>query len=737
MSAHRLRIRSWLSRAAAPIGVAFALSTVCLPERAVRADEESDRKSYLESIESKLGDVGSYLSGFESDSDAGDLDRAMSAMREVENLVDKLDDVKGDDSRARDVASYYPRYISDWYEAAGYLRQLKDKQRLAPGYLTSCKAWDEAMRERAKNAKDEPNAADDLSTFAKSVGRQGEDAMNEGRRVRDQLDDAADEVDDFSVSTNNWSRVSSSTRDSGATIWRNWDRDFQEAVRACEEVVKRERHRAIEEALGRLANSSAGRKELMAKITELLRVVADRVNDVTSQSSDSNVAGAIEVTREIASQLERLRSAQGDDQTARKTADEWPRWNEELRLSLEGLRTMKQRQRLTDAGAEKCAAAERDLQELIKAILGTPARHAGGAAELEQYANRLREAWQPKLDAAAQGDRELNEGYTAATRFDRSEGPWGPVRDRVRSSATGMRDYWNDKYAAAKKACEPLALGRNNRDVDAAISQLGRNVSTASERSRAFYAEVRAWEAEIAKLRDWTAQDVEDIRQAFCRAPDAGEYREAIAVADRWASQLRAEYGTITGRAEQLKQAADALIALGRSRDRMEKAKAKIDAAIASIDKVRAYQLEGSNNPLFKARASYGVDEHARRQGSCNAKEITISGDCDNPHPDRTDCRIDCMKGCTLIEIKPKSQMALGGRQAAAYVAALQKKFARDKRDMFKERGLAYFEQCVSSDGARLELSEYVEPYDFCEGITADTLAAPVSAVDVASEVAE
>ena len=169
----------------------------------------------------------------------------------------------------------------------------------------------------------------------------------------------------------------------------------------------------------------------------------------------------------------------------------------------------------------------------------------------------------------------------------------------------------------------------------------------------------------------------------------------------------------------------------------MEKVKAKIDATLASIDKVRAYQLEGSNNPLFKARTSYGVDEHNRRQGSCNAKEILIRGDCDNPHPDRTDCKIDCMKGCTLIEIKPKSQRELGFRQAAAYLEALETKFARDKRDMFKQRDLAYFEQCVSSDGTHLAISTDVDTYDFCEGITADALVAPVPAVDVASEAAE
>lgn len=45
----------------------------------------------------------------------------------------KLDDVNGNDSQAKDVASRHPRYISDWYEAAGYLRQLKERQKLAGG----------------------------------------------------------------------------------------------------------------------------------------------------------------------------------------------------------------------------------------------------------------------------------------------------------------------------------------------------------------------------------------------------------------------------------------------------------------------------------------------------------------------------------------------------------------------------------------------------------------------------
>jgi hypothetical protein len=64
--------------------------------------------------------------------------------------------------------------------------------------------------------------------------------------------------------------------------------------------------------------------------------------------------------------------------------------------------------------------------------------------------------------------------------------------------------------------------------------------------------------------------------------------------------------------------------------------KKRIDETIASLDKVKAHQLQGSNNPLLKAQATYGVWKHDDMQKSCDAKEILISCDyCKNPHPKR------------------------------------------------------------------------------------------------------
>jgi hypothetical protein len=388
--------------------LALACSLVCVASRSV-ADNESDHKRYLSEIESKLYSAANELSGFEGDSDAGDLDDARSYVREAGALVDQLNGVKDDDAAARDVVAAYPRHIEAWNVAAGSLRLLKERQSLAAGYLASCKAWDEAMRERVRASKDDPRAHEDLSAFAKSVGRQGQDLIAEAGRQRGQLETAANGVAYFSADVNTWARLRDATRYAAAQIWQGWDRSFNEAVRACEEVVKGERHRDIEQGLGRLAGNKTGRLELRTKLNEMLAVIADRVRDVHTHSSGSYVSGAIEVTKEVTSLLERLRLAQGDDDEARKIAADWPRWNEELVSSLQALLVMKQRQDIIDNAEARCTEAERGLQELIKAILGMPARHKDGVSELEKAATQLGNDYRPRLAAALQTDQEMGE----------------------------------------------------------------------------------------------------------------------------------------------------------------------------------------------------------------------------------------------------------------------------------------------------------------------------------------
>ena len=185
-----------------------------------------------------------------------------------------------------------------------------------------------------------------------------------------------------------------------------------------------------------------------------------------------------------------------------------------------------------------------------------------------------------------------------------------------------------------------------------------------------------------------------------------------------WASKLRDQWGTITGQGDRIKARAQELVSKGRARKNGPKVIAAVDTILASIAAVKEHQLLGANDPLLKARAAYGVAEHHRRQGGCTAKEVPISSSyCDNPHPKRRDCRIDCVKVsgrvCTIVEIKPRGAVELGNQQIRAYEAAVRKLFGEKGRDGFTDR-LAVFRDCIADDGKSIAVKADVDPYDFC-----------------------
>jgi hypothetical protein len=145
-----------------------------------------------------------------------------------------------------------------------------------------------------------------------------------------------------------------------------------------------------------------------------------------------------------------------------------------------------------------------------------------------------------------------------------------------------------------------------------------------------------------------------------------------------------------------------------------------VDTIIGSLSNVKEHLLKGANNPLLKAQADYGVDEHARRQSSlgCDAKEAEISSSyCTNPNPKRRDCKMDCVKvasgACTIIEIKPRGAAGLGEDQARAYEEGIRKLFAAKGSAGF-DGSLSVFRSCVSNDGKEIAVSRRLELYDFC-----------------------
>jgi hypothetical protein len=556
--------------------------------------------------------------------------------------------------------------------------------------------------------------------------------MNEAQRKLSEVERHRDDVKRFSVSDGKWSNVKSYMHYSADAIARIHKDDYEKAKRECEEVVKRERHREVEKALGRLANSSTGRAELRKKINEHLVTLSDRVRNVESQSGHGNVRGAIELSKEIESQLERLRGAQGDDDEAKRIVSSWPPWTRELRAALEALEEMKKTQSRADEGAGKCDAAERALQEKIRGYVGDPTQHEAALKSLPEEADRIGSPIKSGIEKAGESDRSMSEWSNKAKSFSQSEGDWSRVSANLKDSADRVHSHWKEKYGAMVKSCERLVQGRDNPDVKKAVEEMGRDTSKAGENYRALRDEFNRWKADVDKLREFSEKDVEELRKELCAATDADELGQVNEIADRWAREINSLYGTVTGTGDRLKRQADELMARKRALKAAPKVKDGVDKILVSIAKLKSGQLEGSNNPKLKAYAAYGVKEHSSRQGSCDAKEITISGDyCKNPNPKRYDCKMDCVKSCTIVEIKPKDAESLGWQQSRAYVEGLQKMYLAHKKDgknMFTG-SFARLETCLSSDKSTLEVKSAVDLYEFCP--KAADLAETIEKVDV------
>lgn len=697
--------------AAIAVAAAFAVAV----SRAI-ADDESDRKYIISQIDSKLQSVVGELSGLERKSDERDVDDAQSYMRDVERLVDDLKRVKGSDATAERIVSSYPDYIREFRRSADELKKLKLRQPRASELVRRCKTFDAELVARANATKDDPRGAEELTEYARNHGRNADELMREASREWSEVERNRDDVRRFSASEGRWSDVRRSLHDSAENIARAWRDEWDKAKRECDEAVKGPRHREVERVLDRLASSRAGRADLRNKIDELLSRLQDRVKDVESHSDGSNIRTALSLTKELESHLERLGKAAGDDADSRRIASTWSSWLPALRTALEALEQMKFNQRRSDDGASKCETAQRALQDTVRRYVGDPTLHAQGIVDLPAEADRVGMPIKTGIEKASEVDRSMEDWLRKAKAFDKSEGRWRDVTYNLHSSADRVFQHWRKHFEAMKKACEYLVQGKDQPDVKRAVDEMMRDTSAAGENYRKLRDEFNRWKAEVNKLREFSAQDLEEIRREMCNMLDHDDLKSVNAVANRWAAQISSVYGSIMGSGDRIKRAADDLIAKKRALKAAPKAKDSVDAILESISKIKDRQLLGSNNPALIARSQYGTSMHKSMQTGCDAREVVVKASyCDNPHPERRDCVIDCIRGCKIVEIKPANSRAeaLGKEQVAAYVVGVKRMYASLGDAMFDGK-LTVLRGCVDRVKNELVVASDVEKYDFC-----------------------
>jgi hypothetical protein len=287
-----------------------------------------------------------------------------------------------------------------------------------------------------------------------------------------------------------------------------------------------------------------------------------------------------------------------------------------------------------------------------------------------------------------------------------------------------MLDYWNDKVRAAVDKCQRLEQGEKHPDIVKALETLGSYAGNTKATVTQLKRDYNAWMRDVRKLRSFSDQDRDAIRNAFCTAGEYEMQDRVNEIADRWASDINSVYGTVTGQGDRLKSRATTT-AMQKYKGPKEVI-AGVDKNLASLANLKDYELAGSANPAIRARIEWGKKRHADLEGACTYSEKDVKY-CSNAIRPTSGCRLDCVKGCKVIEFKPDNDKAKneGADQVRAYSDGLKKWYVEDKADLFKE--FPDLAKCENTDSKTLVLDEpEVVTYEMCSGTVKNSLGKPL-----------
>jgi hypothetical protein len=468
------------------------------------------------------------------------------------------------------------------------------------------------------------------------------------------------------------------------------------------------------------ADDESDRVDLIKNIDDRLERMAGELSGFDSDRDNGDLDDALSYAREVRDMISKLERVKGSDSRASDMVSRYPGYVDTFREAARYLKKMKELQFLADNVADKCKSDESDLQTLVRYYVGRPDEADEAFTKLPDKSKEYGKTWYERLERLKENEKEFaNNAYYA--RFSVSDGKWSNVTSYFNDDASRMSSYWKDRYRAVTEgACPRLALGEKHPDVDRALDDLRKYSGNTKGTVTQLTKDYNAWLREVRQLRAFSDKDRDEIRETMCRAGEYEMEQRVKEVADRWSSQISSVYGTVLGQADRLGSRA--------TDDKLKKYKGPkrvlegLQWNRANLEKLKNYELQGSNNPKIRTKLEYGKKVHIDKQGSlCSGSsgyaEFEISSSyCSNSIRPGSGCRADCVttgSTCWVIEIKPKTDNAMseGERQMTAYARGLLDWYARDKASLFSK--YPNIRTC-ERDGKELDVRSRLEPYDFC-----------------------
>ena len=466
--------------------------------------------------------------------------------------------------------------------------------------------------------------------------------------------------------------------------------------------------------------NAAQRQHLIDDIDHKVESISSELSGFASDSDASDIDDAVSYARDVLDLVSQLAPIASGDSHAEHIVSNYPGYVQQFRETAVNLKREKQIQRLADGLADRCVSAESDLQTEIRRYVGDldSSTSDEGPAKLTELGQKLGRTWGDQMQKARDNDNDMKSA-ASNVRFSVSEDRWSYVTSYVSAASSGMVDYWNDKLRAAADKCQRLEQGEKHPDIVKALETLssygGNTKATVTQLKKDY----NAWMRDVRKLRSFSDQDRDAIRNAFCTA---GEYEmedRVNEVADRWANDINSVYGTITGQGDRLKARATTT-AMAKYKGPKDVI-AGVDKNLASLANLKGYELAGSANPAIRTRIEWGKKRHSDLEGACSSYEKDVKY-CRNTIRPTSGCRLDCVKDCKVIEFKPDNDKAKaeGAEQVRMYSEGLNEWYKAKKDELFE--AFPELAKCENSDKTGLALATDVVTYEMCSGTVKNSL---------------
>lgn len=451
---------------------------------------------------------------------------------------------------------------------------------------------------------------------------------------------------------------------------------------------------------------AADAKAQTAALKTMVSALSKMEDDLSNADKSDGSARLTRVRRThlpaVEKGLEAYEKASDGDSTGEKNVATWKKLLGQLEKSVEKLAAMRVLMTVQDNGPTRCKAAWTALDEEItdlKKRLGPDDAIKAIKKEVVKLAAPIA-AGMKDFDKKLAQLKDLGDD---ASRPSTSDKMFSHIYNEVDSAADAIVGHYVHANAAIHDACDRLAKGMDNPDVEDVIEELGRTGSRIGKETVDAKADYERWVRRVQDLGKWHEGAEDELRRAICGADDQDGVILHAAIdqaADRLKDKFSSEWTL-------LNKAATAL------HPRLTKAGLDKEAKLLE-DRVRRIEnavkngiLRGANEPKLRAQMEIGKKEHDSYQRSCSAKEVVLSS------KDRVDC-VKYGSPCEVIEIKPDTPSGsdAGDRQIKRYQNTLEDTWSSNPAK-FDSGDLEIFkDHCV--DKGKLNLEYKVHLYKFC-----------------------